>query len=87
MLCPGSQKIELILITVCCSDEADVFLEARDSSDSSLQRNAMVSVLLRILEYYEGILFLTTNRMRSFDIAVQSRIRKCITFVPFNRPF
>ena len=33
-------------------------------------------VLLRLLEYYDGILILTTNRMRSFDIAVQSRIRK-----------
>jgi hypothetical protein len=32
-------------------------------------------VLLRVLEYYDGILILTTNRMRSFDIAVQSRIR------------
>lgn len=36
------------------------------------------SVLLRVLEYYEGILILTTNRMRSLDIAVQSRIRKFI---------
>ena len=33
-------------------------------------------VLLRVLEYYDGILILTTNRMRSLDIAVQSRIRK-----------
>lgn len=34
------------------------------------------TVLLRVLEYYDGILFLTTNRLRSFDIAVQSRIRR-----------
>jgi hypothetical protein len=34
------------------------------------------AVLLRVLEYYDGILILTTNRMRSFDIAVQSRIRE-----------
>lgn len=40
----------------------------------------MVSVFLRILEYYEGILVLTTNRMRSFDIAVQSRVRKYFTY-------
>lgn len=33
-------------------------------------------VLLRVLEYYEGILILTTNRLRTLDIAVQSRIRK-----------
>lgn len=59
-------------------DEADVFLEARDTTKSDIQRNTIVSVLLRVLEYYEGILFLTTNRLKSFDIAVQSRIRTFI---------
>ena len=34
------------------------------------------AVLLRVLEYYDGILILTTNRMKSFDVAVQSRIRE-----------
>ncbi|KAI1357507.1 hypothetical protein F5Y08DRAFT_324151 [Xylaria arbuscula] len=61
-------------------DEADVFLEARGEGDNDLQRNAMVSVLLRVLEYYNGILILTTNRMRSLDIAVQSRIHLAIKF-------
>lgn len=41
-------------------DEADVFLEARSTHD--LERNKLVSIFLRVLEYYEGILFLTTNR-------------------------
>ncbi|KAK3346992.1 hypothetical protein B0T25DRAFT_572080 [Lasiosphaeria hispida] len=36
-------------------------------------------LLLRVPEYYDGILFLTTNRLRSFDIAVQSRIRMCLS--------
>ena len=31
-------------------------------------------VFLRILEYYEGILFLTTNRVGNIDAAFQSRI-------------
>ncbi|CAI6336220.1 unnamed protein product [Periconia digitata] len=62
-------------------DEADVFLEARGEGDNDLRRNAMVSVLLRVLEYYEGILILTTNRMRSLDIAVQSRIHLAVKFV------
>ncbi|RWA11929.1 hypothetical protein EKO27_g3176 [Xylaria grammica] len=61
-------------------DEADVFLESRGEGDNDLQRNAMVSVLLRVLEYYDGILILTTNRMRSLDIAVQSRIHLAIKF-------
>lgn len=42
-------------------DEADVFLAQRDKKD--LKRNALVSVFLRALEYYTGILFLTTNRI------------------------
>jgi AAA+ superfamily predicted ATPase len=41
-------------------DEADVFLEERSLHD--LERNALVSIFLRLLEYYSGILFLTTNR-------------------------
>ncbi|KAF2198746.1 P-loop containing nucleoside triphosphate hydrolase protein [Delitschia confertaspora ATCC 74209] len=61
-------------------DEADVFLEARGEGENDLKRNALVSVLLRVLEYYDGILILTTNRMRSFDIAVQSRIHIAIKY-------
>ncbi|KAF2688250.1 P-loop containing nucleoside triphosphate hydrolase protein [Lentithecium fluviatile CBS 122367] len=61
-------------------DEADVFLEARGEGENDLRRNAMVSVLLRVLEYYDGILILTTNRMKSFDIAVQSRIHIAIKY-------
>ncbi|KAI1390881.1 P-loop containing nucleoside triphosphate hydrolase protein [Hypoxylon trugodes] len=53
-------------------DEADVFLERRSLHD--LQRNAMVTVFLRVLEYYRGILFLTTNRVATFDDAFTSRI-------------
>lgn len=53
-------------------DEADVFLERRSLHD--LHRNAMVSVFLRVLEYYSGILFLTTNRVNTFDDAFKSRI-------------
>jgi hypothetical protein len=53
-------------------DEADVFLEVRSTSD--LVRNAMVCVMLRLLEYHPGILFLTTNRIKSFDPAMESRV-------------
>lgn len=60
-------------------DEADVFLEERARNDSA-NRNALVSVLLRCLEYYEGIIILTTNRIRSIDIAVQSRMHLAIRY-------
>ena len=53
-------------------DEADVFLGAR--SDEGLTRNELVSIFLTKLEYYHGILFLTTNRFSSIDHAFQSRV-------------
>ncbi len=53
-------------------DECDVFLEERTAHD--LERNKLVSIFLRTLEYYEGILFLTTNRVANMDAAFQSRI-------------
>lgn len=43
-------------------DEADVFLEKRTMND--VHRNALVSIFLRQLEYFQGILFLTTNRVQ-----------------------
>jgi ATPase family associated with various cellular activities (AAA) len=52
-------------------DEADVFLEERSIHD--IHRNALVSIFLRLLEYFQGILFLTTNRVETFDDAFQSR--------------
>ncbi|KAI8305743.1 ATPase [Colletotrichum sp. SAR11_59] len=66
-------------------DEADVFLESRSSHTSDLNRNALVSVLLRVLEYYEGILILTTNRITQFDIAVQSRVNLGIKYDDLQR--
>ncbi|KAL6706966.1 hypothetical protein ACN47E_004916 [Coniothyrium glycines] len=53
-------------------DEADVFLEQRSLHE--LERNKLVSIFLRVLEYYEGTMFLTTNRVQTFDPAFQSRI-------------
>ncbi|EME85034.1 uncharacterized protein MYCFIDRAFT_187795 [Pseudocercospora fijiensis CIRAD86] len=53
-------------------DEADVFLERRSLHD--MERNSLVSIFLRVLEYYEGILFLTSNRVNTFDDAFKSRI-------------
>jgi hypothetical protein len=59
-------------------DEADVFLERRSMHD--LERNAMVAVFLRHVEYYRGILFLTTNRVKVFDEAFLSRIHVALHF-------
>ncbi|KAJ4169824.1 hypothetical protein NW754_005971 [Fusarium falciforme] len=59
-------------------DECDVFLERRSSSD--LQRNKLVAIFLRLLEYYQGVMFLTTNRVSSFDPAFESRIHLTIHY-------
>jgi len=53
-------------------DEAEVFLQERNLED--LQRNALVSVFLRVLEYYDGTLILTSNRVATFDEDFNSRI-------------
>ncbi|KAJ6453758.1 hypothetical protein C8R45DRAFT_631011 [Mycena sanguinolenta] len=63
-------------------DEADVFLERRSLHD--LERNAMVAVFLRHVEYYRGILFLTTNRVQAFDEAFLSRIHVALHFGELN---
>jgi hypothetical protein len=36
--------------------------------------------MLRVLEYYDGILILTTNRVPSFDIAVLSRVHLAVQY-------
>ncbi|EMD00860.1 hypothetical protein BAUCODRAFT_187048 [Baudoinia panamericana UAMH 10762] len=59
-------------------DEADVFLSQRERGD--LKRNALVSVFLRTLEYYTGILFVTTNRIGTLDEALRSRIHLALYY-------
>lgn len=62
-------------------DEADVFLEVRqDSGQSDGKRNALVAVFLKELEYFSGIVFLTTNRLPSFDDAMKSRIHLALGY-------
>ncbi|OQE47389.1 hypothetical protein PENCOP_c001G05768 [Penicillium coprophilum] len=63
-------------------DEADVFLEQRGLED--LNRNALVSAFLRVVEYFEGILILTTNRVGTFDEAFKSRIQLALHYPPLG---
>jgi len=55
-------------------DEVDTFFSTRQKGDTALAKNAVVSVFLRILEYYDGLLFMTTNRPGALDEAFKSRI-------------
>jgi hypothetical protein len=61
-------------------DEADVYLERRATQD--VLYNALVSMFLRSLEYYNRIFFLTTNQVCNFDEAVCSRIH---LFLKYNK--
>ncbi|CZR42689.1 uncharacterized protein FPRO_09992 [Fusarium proliferatum ET1] len=63
---------------VALLDEADIFLESRSSYYE--MSNSLVTAFLRILEYFQGALFLTTNRVSSIDNAFKSRIQVAIHY-------
>ncbi|KAI1142730.1 hypothetical protein F5Y05DRAFT_129218 [Hypoxylon sp. FL0543] len=64
-------------------DEADVFLAKRNKED--IKRNGLVSIFLRTLEYYSGILFLTTNRVGAIDDAFRSRLHLTLYYPQLDR--
>jgi SpoVK/Ycf46/Vps4 family AAA+-type ATPase len=59
-------------------DEADVFMAKRSPAD--IARNELVSIFLRELEYYQGIIFLTTNLYETVDKAFRSRVNIHLLF-------
>jgi hypothetical protein len=61
-------------------DEADVYIKRRDDN---MAMNAVVGVFLRVLEYFNGLLFLTTNRVDDIDEAIVSR---CIALIRYTPP-
>ncbi|KAF2262485.1 hypothetical protein CC78DRAFT_467929 [Lojkania enalia] len=63
-------------------DEADIYMEQRVTRD--LERNNLVAGFLRAMEYYQGILFLTTNRVGTFDEAFMSRIHVSVHYPEFG---
>lgn len=52
-------------------DECEIFLAKRGTD---LERSAIVGIFLRLLDYYRGLLFLTTNRPEVLDEAILSRV-------------
>jgi len=65
VLCRAQRWKAILLI-----DEADVYVHERGDD---IQQNAIVGVFLRVLEYYRGILFMTSNRETVIDDAIMSR--------------
>ncbi|XWW96099.1 hypothetical protein V2A60_004069 [Cordyceps javanica] len=64
-------------------DEADVFMAERDPNN--IHRNELVSIFLRELEYFRGILFLTTNLYQTIDPAFRSRVSLHLLFASLAR--
>ncbi len=45
-----------------------------------IYRNALVSMFLQELEYYQEIMFLTTNWVKQFDDAIASKIHLSLKY-------
>ncbi|MFC7461041.1 AAA family ATPase [Hydrogenophaga defluvii] len=60
-------------------DEADVFVVQRGNN---IEQNAIVAEFLRTLEYFDGLLFMTTNRSDQIDEAIISRCAAIINYDP-----
>ncbi|GAA4671827.1 AAA family ATPase [Gordonia humi] len=61
-------------------DEADVFVAERGFD---MEQNAIVAEFLRTLEYFDGLLFLTTNRVDGVDEAILAR---CAAVLEYRAP-
>ncbi|UPK96024.1 hypothetical protein LCI18_006959 [Fusarium solani-melongenae] len=59
-------------------DEAEVYMEQREPGQTG--RNALVTAFLRSMEYFPGLLFLTSNGIGLFDEAVMSRIHLAVQY-------
>jgi len=60
-------------------DEADVFVMTRGRD---VVQNAIVAEFLRTMEYFDGLLFMTTNRGDDIDEAILSRCAAIIHYDP-----
>ncbi|CAG8289292.1 unnamed protein product, partial [Penicillium salamii] len=78
-------KIAKHFNAVLLLDEADAFMEQRTSYHDT--HNRLVTIFLRKLEYYQGLLFLTSNRGIQFDDAILSRIHLIIEYENLTREF
>jgi len=61
-------------------DESDVFVKTRGDN---IEQNAIVAEFLRVLEYFDGLLFMTTNRPDDIDEAIISR---CAAIIHYDVP-
>ncbi len=62
-------------------DEVDVFLSKRDDN---IEKSAIVGIFLRMMDYFRGMMFLTTNRADIIDEAILSRVTLGIKYPDFD---
>jgi SpoVK/Ycf46/Vps4 family AAA+-type ATPase len=78
-------KLALKCSAIVLIDEADVFLSKRtESNDGNYWHNSLVAVFLKHLEYFPGVMFLTSNREDEFDDAAESRIHIRLQYDPLD---
>jgi ATPase family associated with various cellular activities (AAA) len=58
-------------------DESDTYIRKRTDD---VNHNAIVATFLRLIEYYSGLLFATTNRVDDVDTAIESRASAILTY-------
>ncbi len=61
-------------------DESDVYIKSRTDDTN---HNAIVASFLRTMEYYNGLMFMTTNRSNDIDDAILSR---CMAVLTYKKP-
>ena len=62
-------------------------LSTCESERGDVSRNALMSVFLRVLEYYSGILFFTTNRVGAIDEAFKSRNQLSLYYPALSKEY
>lgn len=69
-------KLALRGSAIVLIDEADTFLAKRamGGGNRDYYHNTLVSIFLKHLEYFSGVIFLTTNEETGIDEAVKSRV-------------
>lgn len=61
-------------------DECETFVRKRGND---LIQNAIITTFLRKIEYFDGIMFLTSNKIKDIDDAILSR---CIAAIKYEKP-
>ncbi|KAI9761081.1 MAG: bck1-like resistance to osmotic shock [Chaenotheca gracillima] len=61
-------------------NDADVFLEKRGPDDTDVAKERMTSIFAQEIKHFDGLLFLITSRLTSFDEEIHSAIQSTAVF-------